>query len=347
MEELNTEALVNCFAKLFLSVENIYMGTPEVKVVKIKSIRENPVALRSVDRESEEYLGLRDSISRMGVLNPINVRRRSEEVEGVKVDYYELVDGLHRYTSAVEAGLDSIPVNILTLEDVEVLEAQLMTNIHRIETKPVEYTKQLQRIFNMNPTMTMTEMAARLAKSPSWLNQRLGLLKLSSEVQSLVDDGKITVANAVAMSKLPHEEQVNYVDNAITMTTDEFAPIVTSRAKELREAARAGRAAEPAKFEPVAHPRKLGELKEEYLKPSVGPELCRQAGAKTAEQGFALGVAFAISLDPVSVASQEAKENERRQKLEDAKKKRALERAQKKADEAADAAAKAAEAAGL
>lgn len=320
------------------------MSNDVVKTVALSSIRENPVALRGVDRESESFLGLRDSIAEVGLLCPISVREKSEVVEGVKVDFYEVVDGLHRYTASVEAGLQDIPVIVKDLNEIQVLEAQLMANVHKIETTPVAYTKQLNRIFSLNPTMTISEMAARVAKSPSWLTQRLGLLKLNEEIQKLVDDGKITVANAVAMSGLPQEEQVNYIDNAMVMTTDEFTPIVKGRSKEIRDAARTGRAAEPAKFEPTAHPRKVGELKEELSKSSVGKELCRQAKAKTAEDGFALGVAWALCLDPISVAEQEASYNEKRQMVEDAKKRRAAERAKKRAEEAAEAAAKATEA---
>jgi len=320
------------------------MGTPEVKVVPLSSIRENQVALRGVDKEGEDYVGLRDSIARIGIMNPISVRRRTEDVDGTTVEYYEIVDGLHRYTSAVDAGLESIPVNVVDLDKVETLEAQLMTNIHKVETKAVEYTKQLQRIFTLNPTMTISEMASRLGKSPSWVSQRLNLLKLEKSVQDLVDDGKITVANAVAMSRLPHEEQVNYVDQAMQMNTDEFAPTVQARAKELKDAAREGRKAEKAEFKPQARVRKLGELKTEFSTNEVGPELCRQVGAKTPEDGFALGVAFAINLDPISVAAQTAAYNEKQQRLTEAKQKRAAERAQKRAEEAAAAAAAAQEA---
>jgi ParB family chromosome partitioning protein len=319
------------------------MSQPEVKVIPITAIRENPVALRSVDTECEEYVGLRDSVAKVGILDPISVRRRTEDVDGTVVEYYEIVNGLHRYTAATEVGLTVVPVNVVTLNDSETLEAQVMANIHRIETKAVEYTKQLQRIFSANPTLTLADMASRLAKSPSWVQQRLSLLKLEKSIQALVDDNKITVANAVALSKLPPAEQLNYVDQAIQMKTDEFAPTVQSRAKELKDAAREGRSAVKAEFVPVASPRRFGELKEEFSSASVGPELCRQVGAKTAEEGFALAIAYVIHLDPLSVAAQTAADAEKKQKVEDAKKRRLAERAKAKADAAAEAAAKAAE----
>ena len=181
----------------------------DVRVINVTEVRENPVALRAVDRESEEYVGLRDSIAAKGILNPINVRRRTEDVEGVEVNYYELIDGLHRYTAACECGLTTLPVSVLSLDDASVLEAQIMANVHKIDTKPVQYTKQMNRIFAGNPTMTVADMAAKLCKSGSWVSQRLGLLKLESAIAVLVDDGKISISNAVALAKLPKEEQMN------------------------------------------------------------------------------------------------------------------------------------------
>jgi ParB/RepB/Spo0J family partition protein len=319
----------------------------EVKVVSLASIRENPVALRGVDTEGEEYVGLRDSIASIGLLCPLSVRSRTEDVGGSVVEYYEIVDGLHRYTAAADAGLTEVPVLVVSLDKAEVLEAQLMANIHKIETKAVEYTKQLQRIFALNPTLTISDMATRVAKSPSWVQQRLNLLKLEPSIQKLVDDDKITVANAVALSKLPHGEQLLYIDQAITMNTDEFAPTIQARAKELKDAAREGRPSEPAVFAPVARVRRAGELKDEFNSSSIGPELCRQVGVVTAAEGFALAIAYVLNLDPISVAQQVAADTEKKRGLEEAKKRRAAERAKKRAEEATEAAAKAAEEAGV
>lgn len=316
------------------------MSRPKVAVVPITAIRENPVALRSVNVESEEFIGLRDSIARQGIIDSISVRRQVETVEGTEVEYYEIVNGLHRYTAACHIGLTELPVTIFEGDKADVLDAQLVANIHRIETKPIEYTKQLLRILSLKPTMTQSDLAVRLAKSLSWIHQRLDLLKLEKSIQQLVDSDQITLANAVALAKLPPDEQLNYVDQAITMNTDEFAPTVQARAKEIKDAKREGRSAGPAVFVPIAKQRSLGDLKTEYLKHVIGPELCRAAGVTTAEEGFALGVAFAINLDPISVAEQVAKDAEKKQNLVDAKKKREAERAKKKAEEAATLAAR-------
>ncbi|KKM89464.1 hypothetical protein LCGC14_1248480 [marine sediment metagenome] len=313
----------------------------KLRTIKITEVRENPVALRAVDRESENYTGLRDSIIAVGILNPINVREKSETVEGETITYYELCDGLHRYTAAVDAGVTELNVQILTLDNAEVLEAQIMANVHRIDMKPVEYTQQMNRIFAGNPTMTIADMAVRLCKSPSWVSQRLGLLKLEASVAELVDAGKITISNAVVLAKLPHEEQVNFVDSAMTLGSEEFAPQVQARAKELRDAKNQGRAPGVVTFEPTARFQKMADLKTELSKATVGPAICAQNKVKTADQGFALGVQWTVNLDPASVEVQRAFAEEKAQSLTAAKAKRAADRADKKAKEASEAQAKA------
>jgi ParB/RepB/Spo0J family partition protein len=317
-------------------------ATLSVPTIPVTSIRENPVALRGVNKESEQYIGLCDSIRDVGILNPINVREQTDDESGQS--YFELVDGLHRYSAACDVGISDIPVNIVALDDSQTLEAQIMANVHKIETRPVEYTRQLQRMFAMNPTLTLNDMASKLAKSPAWVSQRLKLLNLEGTVQDLVDSGKITVSNAVTLSKLPNDEQVNYVDQAMTMNADEFTPLVATRKQEIDKAKREGRSKEPQVF--VAGPRlqKLSVIKDELENKMIGPELCAKNGLSAkAVEGFALCVAWVLNVDPDSVAVRTAEDAARKQGLEDAKKKRAADRAKKKADEAAKLAAEAAE----
>lgn len=317
----------------------------DLRNVQIGEIRENPVALRGVDRESPEFAQLRDSIARFGILNAITVREKQDETD--KSIYYEICDGLHRYSGAKDAGVTSIPVNVVTFDEAQTLEAQIVANLAKVDTKPIEYTRALQRMFTLNPTLTLTDMAEKLSVSPAWITQRLGLLKLHGEVQKLVDENRISLPNAYNLSKLPKDEQLNFIDAAMTQTAAEFAPTVTNRVKALRDAARQGREAEAPTFVAGAFARKLSELKAEGEKAAVGPALVAQVGASTAAEGFALAVAWALSLDPNSVEAQRQKWQAREDKKAADKKARDIERADKKAAEASDAANKARAAAGV
>lgn len=312
-----------------------------VKVVATSDIRPNPVALRSVDTESEDFINLRDSVADIGLLSPISVRERSEVVEGETITYYEIIDGLHRYTACAGCGREEIPVNIMDLDETEAFLAQVMGNALKIETKPVEYTKHLQRILSANPSWTLNELAIKCHKSPSWLNQRFGLLKLNEQVQALVDDDKITVLNGVILSKLPREEQLNYLEQAMTMTNTEFGPLVTARIKQIKEAEAAGQAPGEAGYVAAAVLRKKTEIEPELI--NLGNIAPLYASASARDDVARIVLNWVLQLDAPTVATKEAQFNEKRQKTKEEQARRKAERADKRAQEATQAAAKAKE----
>ena len=229
--------------------------------VDLGLIHENPVALRSVNFESTEFKELVSSIVDKGVMNPVVCRHKLGEDN---VPYLELIDGLHRFAASKTAQRATIPVNIKEAEDAEVLEMQLIGNVHRIETKPVEYTKQLVRILGFNPTMTLADLASKIGKSFGWINMRMSLTKIADpSIQTLIDGGQICLSNAYALAKLPPNEMAGFVQDALTLPPTEFIPKVDARQKQIREARRKGGQVSEVVFTPVAHARKMNEIKTE------------------------------------------------------------------------------------
>lgn len=306
-----------------------------LKEIKLSDIHENPVALRAVNRSLESFQGLVDSIKEKGVLNPILVRELKNEETGDT--YYGLIDGLQRFSASQDAGRETIPAKVVSMTDAEVLEAQVITNVHRVETKPVEYSKQLIRILSGNPTMTISDLAKKLAKSLTWVSERLGLVKLGDEIAKLVDANTINLSNAYALAKLPEEEQANFVDRAITMTPQEFVPQVNNRVKEIREAKRQGRDATKAEFVPMPHLQKLSDIKAEFQEGTIAESLIAKTGITDPVEAFKLGVAWTLHMDPVSQEVAKT-ENEARVKAEAEAKERRKEEARKKRADAAAAA---------
>lgn len=309
--------------------------------ISLAEIRENPAALRSVDKTNPDYLTLVDSIRLRGVLNPVVVRRLTDPDTGKQ--YYALIDGLHRFTAAQDAGLEHIPVNVITSTDAQVLEDQIIANVQKIETKPVEYTKGLQRLMAQNPFMTVPELSAKLCKSPAWVSQRMSLIKLLDPIGKLVDEGKINLSNAYCLAKLPEEDQLNFLERAISMNPKEFAPTVEMRVKEVKEARREGRKAKEAEFQPVAFIQNLVDVKSEMDNPQIGPYLVNEFKGdvvvpdnpvQTAVNAFNLAVKWFLHLDPKSVEAQRAKDQQRREEEKAKKEERAQQRKEKKALEA-------------
>src|SRR5512135_3014258 len=115
------------------------MKMSELKTLPLDFIKEPNVALRPVDKASEGYLSLVESIRERGVLQPIVVREIGAE--------FILVAGRHRLYAARDAGLAEIGAMVHEgMDDVEAMTAQVIENVHRAETKPIEYANMIQRI---------------------------------------------------------------------------------------------------------------------------------------------------------------------------------------------------------
>jgi ParB family chromosome partitioning protein len=309
----------------------------EVKSIKLSDIRENPVALRAVNRESEAFQGLVASMRSVGFFGAITVRPQIDPE--TQVAYYEIIDGLHRYSAAKDLGIEEINAEIRPLDQDRLLEMQIMANFHKVDTKPMDYARQLRRILGRNPMMTETDLANRLGSSVQFIQNRLGLNKINNpKIMELVDAGKIPLSNAFTLTKLPESEMDAWVERAMTQGFQEFGPAVTARAKELKEASRAGKDAGAPQFAPSSWLRKLSEIKEAIETPA-------SVYSGDQPEGFAAALQWVLHLDAKSIEVQKAAFDQRQAETEAKKLKQAKERAEKKMEKAKLAQAEAEEAA--
>ena len=316
-----------------------------VKSISIGLVRENAAALRTVNRKGEKYLGLIESMRVKGFMGAIIVRERTDP--DTQSLYYELIDGLHRFSAAKEVGITEINVDVHDFDDDQVLEAQIMGNFHVIVTKPAEYSKALKRILSRNSMMTESELAGKLGVSSAFIRARLSLNKITDKkILDLIDEQRIPLANAYVLAKLPEDEIQNYLDGAITEKAETFVPRVQERLKEIKEKARQGRLAEPPTFKAVAHMQKMTIIKDALETGEMTAELIR--GIEDPAAAAQRVLEWILHLDPTSVAAAQAKWDEREAKKEtkkaEAKVKAEAKAAEKKAKEDDAAAAAAVEA---
>lgn len=286
-------------------------GQSKLLHIPLSKIRTNPVALRAVNKETVQYAGLVDSIRKVGVLNPVNVREIPNDNPENPGVMYGLCDGLHRYTAATDAGLLEIPAQVLSLDDAEILEAQIIANYHTIKTAPVEFAKQLQRMIAGNPALVTAEVASRLGVSPAWVNERLGLPRLIPEIQTLVDDGQITLTNAFALSKLDASIQPDFVERAMTQPPGEFVPAAQSAMKEWAMAKRQGRDPNVDTFKPIVKLQKMAILNQEVIDGKIGAAMIAKHEITTPAQAWALAMQWVLHSDKDSIAVQREKHTAR------------------------------------
>lgn len=306
------------------------MSEGTLKTVPISEIEEGSVALRPAQRKSDQYLGLVESIRSKGFDGAILVRPVETE-DGS--DRYEVIDGTQRFNACKDLGMETINCLVKDMDKDTVLATQLMLNFHRVNTTPIQYTKQLQAMIAANPTLTLDELARDLGVSATFITGRLSLLKLAEDIQPLVDDGKIKLSNAQALAKLPLDEQVSFVDQAISLVPGEFAPVIKDRLDEIRKAKATGEKPAPKSFSPVAKLRKMKELEPVLENAAEIRNLI--SGITDAEEAATAVLKWVVNLDAESVATQEAKWHEREAAKKDAAEKRKLEKARAKEEEAA------------
>lgn len=304
-----------------------------LKRIPISLIRENKTALRPVNRGSDSYKEMLQSVKNEGVLQTILVRESTDPE--TQQTFYGLVDGLHRLTCAKDAGFTHLDCKVVASSDIDVLRRQMIMNYKRIDMKPVQATKQFQRMMNADSSLTVAELAKQVCMTPEFIYNRLGLLDLDQRVAAEVDSGRIPLLSAYALAKIEDQtEQFDQLQNAIQMTSAEFVPMINERVAKLRADARKGKDSTPVAWAPIARLRKPGEIKEERENPRVGKQLLKDF-AGTAEEAFALAINWCMHMDPGSVAIQKQKEDARVKEKAAAKEKADAEREAKKLAEAA------------
>ncbi len=282
--------------------------TAEQKSIPVESIRTNSVMLRGAELDNPQFAALMDSIRQYGVMTPIQVRPLTDKDTGA--EYYGIVNGMQRWTAAKEIGLEVIPAIITTESDYDVLKKQIILNSVQVDTRPVEYTRQLRRLLEADPGLTIAALAAQLNKEPEWLRQRLALTKLPEEIANLVDEGRIVVLNGIQLAALPDELQSEYIAAAQITPVGEFAAIVKQRREAYREANRTNKD-ESVLFKPAARIRKFAEIRD--AKPDVLAAVIAAAQATTPLEAAKAVQLWVVQLDPESVAAQEKLFNEQQE----------------------------------
>ncbi len=140
----------------------------------------------------EQMEELTASIKENGILQPLTVR----ELGGGD---FELIAGERRLRAAKDAGLETVPVYILSVDaDVEMMEYALVENIQRVDLKPLEKAEGYA-ILSGKYDLSQEDIAKRVGKSRPAIANALRLLKLPPEIKSSLNSGKISTGHALAI----------------------------------------------------------------------------------------------------------------------------------------------------
>jgi ParB family transcriptional regulator, chromosome partitioning protein len=181
----------------------------------------DPAALQGLVRSVEEY----------GILEPLLVRSLGN-------GEYELIAGERRLRAAQIVGLSDVPVVVKDLSERQALIVALVENLLREDLSPLEETEGILQLLGLHlekPTQQVIALLYRMQNdthrlthnamghweadmvqevfsklSMSWesfVNNRLPLLKLPSDILVLLRQGKIAYTKAKLIAKVKDEQQ--------------------------------------------------------------------------------------------------------------------------------------------
>lgn len=187
--------------------EKIVNETPkeEIVMLKISDLRSNPYQPRKVFDETA-LKELATSIKEHGVFQPIIVKK---SIKG-----YEIIAGERRVKASELAGKTEIPAIIRDFNDTQMMEIALLENLQREDLSAIEEATAYRKLQD-TLALTQEQLAERLGKSRSHITNMLGLLSLPLEIQEAVNEKKLTMGHARALSKLDNPEEQKQLANRI------------------------------------------------------------------------------------------------------------------------------------
>jgi ParB/RepB/Spo0J family partition protein len=154
---------------------------------------------------------LMNSIAQVGLLTPLIVQELGD-VEGGFV----VVAGHRRLEALTRLHSDDWLVPVLVRNDFDdraVTQVMLIENLQREDLSPLDEAKAFKSLLDSG--FNQTEIADKIGRSQSFVSQRLNLLTLPDDVQSLLSDKVIKLSDAVQMIGISEESLKPLVKKAL------------------------------------------------------------------------------------------------------------------------------------
>jgi len=152
--------------------------------------------------DEENLQDLTNSIKKRGIIQPIIVRKSSDDISK-----YEIIAGERRWLAAQKAGLHDVPVVITDVDDLKSLEFAIIENVQRNDLNALEEARGYQRLID-EFSYDQEKVAEFIGKSRSHITNFLRLLTLPNGVLKLIETKKITPGHAKILVGLDNSEFV-------------------------------------------------------------------------------------------------------------------------------------------
>lgn len=175
--------------------------------IEIAKIHANPNQPRR-DFNEEALQELADSISELGVIQPITLRKEED-------GSYMIIAGERRFRASQLAGKTTIPAYILSANEKDTIEMALIENIQREDLNPLEIALAYQQLIEQH-NLSQEQLSKRVGKGRATIANFLRLLKLPGNIQVALKEKQIDMGHAKALLSLPsHADQIRIFNEII------------------------------------------------------------------------------------------------------------------------------------
>lgn len=184
----------------------------------------------------EELRDLVESVRRHGILQPVLVRRKSE-------DRYELIAGERRFRAATMAQLPAVPAVVRKSNDEESTILSLIENIQRSNLNPVEEAKAYRQLMD-ELGATQEAVAERVGRDRASVANICRVLSLPTEVQGMVASGRLTLGHAKVILGIKNAgDQLNLAKRIVRdqLSVRQVEQLVKERSRKARPRRPAGK----------------------------------------------------------------------------------------------------------
>ncbi len=280
-------------------------------------IKPPQIVMMLVNKNSLEYMELRDSIKAEGILQNLTVRLCEEDTKY----QYEIVTGLKRYTVAQELDLETVPCMIVETEGYDLILKQIQENCCRKAPSKMELSLHFKRLLLLKPELTFCDIAGMVHKSPEWVRGILTLQALIEPAKRLMEKNEISMTAATVLAHLPNSIQEDLIDSAVDLEPHDFLEACRKLRKNYKKAVNQGILIESEVYRKLDIPptlRTVPVIKVEYNMLIAGKEFIENNLGLDSLETWQAAIAWVLQLDEVSKEAF----RERNQKAQDRKLKR-------------------------
>jgi ParB family transcriptional regulator, chromosome partitioning protein len=139
------------------------------------------------------------SIKQYGIVQPLVVTPS-------KGEQFAIIAGERRWRAAQLAGLKEVPTIVRSSKELEQLEIAIIENVQRVDLSPLEQAASIERL-HRDFNASYEDIAKRLGKAPSTVNNIVRLLQLPAEAAEALATGNISEGHARAILALKAQPQ--------------------------------------------------------------------------------------------------------------------------------------------